>query len=50
MRKFLALSASIVAAAALNVGCSASASVHKADNAKLNTATRVAYVSAPARQ
>ena len=49
MKKLIALATLIVAAASLNVGCSASASVRKADASKLNTATQVAYVSAPAK-
>ncbi len=49
MKKFIAITTLIVAAASLNVGCSASASVKKADATKLNTTTQVAYVSAPAK-
>ena len=50
MKKLVALAALIVAAASFNVGCTASASVHKADASKLNTTTRVAYVSAPVQK
>ena len=45
MKKFIAIAAMITAAASLNVGCTASAGVHKADAAKLNATTQVAYVS-----
>ena len=50
MKKLVILSTLIVAAASLNVGCSASASVHKADASKLNSTTQVAYVSAPTQK
>ena len=49
MKKLIAIATLIVAAASLNVGCSASASVKKTDATKLNTTTQVAYVSAPAK-
>ena len=49
MKKLIAISCLIVAAASLNVGCSASASLHRADASKMNTATQVAYVSTPAK-
>ena len=49
MKKFIAFSLLLTVAAMLNVGCSASASVHKADATKLNTSTQVAYVTAPAK-
>ena len=47
MKKIITISTLFVVAALLNVGCSASASVKKADATKLNTSTQVAYVSAP---
>ena len=49
MKKLLALATLMIVAASFNVGCSASASVRKADATKLNTATQVAYVSAPSK-
>ena len=49
MKKLVAFSFLLAVAALLNVGCSASASVKKADATKLNTATQVAYVTAPAK-
>ena len=49
MKKFFAFSLLLTVAAMLNVGCSASASVHKADATKLNTATQVAYVTSPSK-
>ncbi len=49
MKNILAISALIVAALTLNVGCTASAGVHKADATKASTATQVAYVTAPAK-
>ena len=50
MKKLIALAALVIAAASFNVGCTASASVHKADATKLNTAAQVAYVSAPVQK
>ena len=50
MKKFVAISTLIIAAACLNVGCKASASVHGTNATKLNTTTQVAYVSAPAKK
>ena len=49
MKKLIAFSLLLTVAAMLNVGCSASASVKKADATKLNTSTQVAYVTAPAK-
>ena len=49
MKNILAISALIVAAVTLNVGCTASAGVHKADATKASTTTQVAYVTAPAK-
>ncbi len=49
MKKLISFSLLLTVAAWLNVGCSASASVHKADATKLNTSTQVAYVTAPAK-
>ena len=50
MKKLIAIAALIVTAASLNVGCTASAGIKKADASKLNTTTQVAYVSAPVRK
>lgn len=50
MKKLIAIATLIVAAASLNVGCAASASVKPTSATKLNTATQVAYVSAPVRK
>lgn len=50
MKKLVALATLIVAAAGLNVGCKASASIHGTNATKLNTATQVAYVSAPVQK
>ena len=48
MKKLIAFAALIVAAASLNVGCTASAGIKPTSNVtKLNTGTQVAYVSAP---
>ncbi len=49
MKKLIAASLLFTVAAMLNVGCSASASIKKADATKLNTSTQVAYVTAPAK-
>lgn len=45
MNKLIAFAALIIAAASLNVGCTASAGIHKADATKTNSNTQVAYVS-----
>ena len=48
MKKLIAITTLIIAAAGLNVGCTASAGIKPTSRAsKLNTATQVAYVSAP---
>ena len=47
MKNIITIATLFVVVALLNVGCSASASVHKTDATKLNTTTQVAYVSAP---
>lgn len=47
MKKLVAFATLIVAAASLNVGCTASAGIKKADTTKATTTTQVAYVSAP---
>ncbi len=47
MKKIITISTLFVVAALLNIGCSASASVKKADATKASTTTQVAYVSAP---
>lgn len=47
MKKLVAIATLIVAAASLNIGCTASAGIKKADTTKANTTTSVAYVSAP---
>ena len=47
MKNIITISALFVVVAALNVGCSASASVKPTSATKLNTTTQVAYVSAP---
>ena len=47
MKKLIAITALIVAAASLNIGCTASAGIKKADTTKASTTTQVAYVSAP---
>ena len=49
MKKIIAFSLLLTAAAMLNVGCSASASVHKADATKVNPSTQVAYVTSPTK-
>lgn len=49
MKKLIALAVLVAAAASLNVGCSASASVRPTDARQLNTTTQVAYVSAPTK-
>ena len=51
MKKLIAIATLIVAAASLNVGCTASAGIKPNSSAtKLNTTTQVAYVSAPVRK
>ena len=50
MKKFIAIATLIVAAASLNAGCKATASVHGTNATKLNTTTQVAYVSGPAKK
>ena len=49
MKNIITISTLFAVAALLNVGCSASASVHKADATRLSTTTQVAYVSAPVK-
>ena len=50
MKKFVAIATLIATAASLNVGCTASAGIKKADASKLSTTTQVAYVSAPVQK
>ncbi len=47
MKKIITISTLFVAAILLNVGCTASAGIKKADATKVSTTTQVAYVSAP---
>ena len=49
MKNILTVSTLFVVALLLNVGCSASASVKPTSATKLNTATQVAYVTAPVK-
>ena len=49
MKNLITLSALIIAAVALNVGCTAHASVKPTSATRINTATQVAYVTAPAK-
>lgn len=49
MKKLIALSFVVAVAGLLNVGCTASAGIHKADAAKADSSRQVAYVTAPAR-
>ena len=49
MKTLLAFSGLIVGVALGNVGCSANASVKKADITKPNVTAQVAYVTAPAK-
>ena len=50
MKKLIAI-ATLIAAACLNVGCTASAGIKPTGSAtKLNTTTQVAYVAAPVRK
>ncbi len=49
MKTILALSLLVASIAMLNAGCSASASVHKADATRVDSSTQVAYVTAPAK-
>ena len=51
MKKLIAIATLTIAAASLNVGCTASAGIKPTSSAaKLNTATQVAYVSAPVQK
>ena len=47
MKNITIVSMLLTAAALLNVGCTASAGIKKTDTTKLNSATQVAYVTAP---
>lgn len=47
MKHIITVTTLFVAATLLNVGCTASAGIHKSDATKLNTTTQVAYVTAP---
>lgn len=47
--KIVALSLIIAAVGFANVGCSASASVRKADATRVSTARQVAYTTSPSR-
>ena len=49
MKKLAVLSLLCAAAGMLNVGCSASASVRKADATRTDAAVRAAYTTAPAK-
>ena len=49
MKNILTISTLFAVATLLNVGCTASAGIHKSDATKLNTTTQVAYVSAPVK-
>ena len=49
MKKIASLGLLVAVAAMLNVGCTASAGIHKADNTRISTTTQVAYVAAPAK-
>ena len=49
MKKVIAFSFLLVAAGLFNVGCTASAGIHKTDNSKVDSAKQVAYVTAPAK-
>ncbi len=47
MKKIITFSTLFVVATLLNIGCTASAGIKKADATKVSTTTQVAYVSAP---
>jgi hypothetical protein len=47
MKTILALSLVIGSLAVFNTGCTASASVHKADASRVNSNVQVAYVASP---
>ena len=47
--KIIALSLLVAALGFVNVGCSASASIRKADATRLSTKTQIAYTTNPAR-
>ncbi len=49
MKKIAFLTLLVAAAGLLNTGCSASASVRKADNSRPSSTTQVAYTSAPVK-
>ena len=49
MKKLASLTVLLAVAGLLNVGCTASASIHKADNTKVSTDTQVAYTTAPSK-
>ena len=49
MKKFASLTVLLAVAGLLNVGCTASAGIHKADNTKVPTDTQVAYTTAPSK-
>ena len=49
MKKLAALTVLLAVAGLLNVGCTASAGIHKADNTKVSNATQVAYTTTPSK-
>jgi hypothetical protein len=48
MKKIASLTL-LAAVALLNVGCTASAGIHKTDNTRVSTTTQIAYTTAPAK-
>ena len=49
MKKIIAFSFVVAVASLLNVGCTASAGIKKADAPKADSTQQVAYVTAPAK-
>ncbi len=49
MKKIASLTLLVAAAALLNVGCTASAGIHKADNTRVSTTAQIAYTTAPSK-
>ena len=49
MKKLASLTVLLAVAGLLNVGCTASAGIHKADNTKVSTTAQVAYTTAPSK-
>ena len=49
MKKLASVTLLLVVAGLVNVGCTASAGIHKADNAKVSSTTQAAYTTAPSK-